>query len=69
MTPLALAIINALAVLGPPAIDAITRIIQAQHGAPSTEADHYGARQADLLGAVASGGLALGRIAQDHPAR
>jgi len=40
MTPLALAIINALAVLGPPAIDAITRIIQAQHGAPSTEADH-----------------------------
>lgn len=40
MTPLALAIINVLAVLGPPAIDAITRIIQAQHGAPSTEADH-----------------------------
>jgi hypothetical protein len=40
MTPLALAIINALAVLGPPAVEAITKIIQAQHGAPATEADH-----------------------------
>lgn len=40
MSPLAIALINALAVLGPSAIDAITKIILAQHGGPVTEADH-----------------------------
>jgi len=51
MTPLALAIINALAVLGPPAIDAITTIIRASHGQPVSAADHQalGALIADAL--------------------
>ncbi len=54
MTPIAIAIINALAVLGPPAIDAIASIIKAQHGQPLTEADHM------LLGKL------IARAVQQH---
>ena len=40
MSPIVIALINALAVLGPSAIDAIASIIKAQHGQPLTEAEH-----------------------------
>jgi hypothetical protein len=40
MSPVALAILQALATLGPSAIQAIIAVINAGHGQPVSEADH-----------------------------